>query len=156
MIVLQYTAPDLSNVYLAYTAETAEKAMEKAMRPKSSKSARPKSSRPKSSRPKSSKKSVSATDFKMSLLKHKHNLAWPSCDVKSSFWVYAIIMNNIRKSRKFVYKYGSCILLMKKDHRIKIHSYVTLSRIFYLRDSEHLFYCYVTDTFVASSVDNFF
>lgn len=52
----KYTAPDLSNVYLAYTAETAEKAMEKAMRPKSSKSARPKSSRPKSSRPKSSKK----------------------------------------------------------------------------------------------------
>lgn len=61
MVVLQYTAPDLSNVYLAYTAETAEKAMEKAMQPKSSKSARPKSSRPKSSRPKSSKKLVSAT-----------------------------------------------------------------------------------------------
>lgn len=61
MVDLQYTAPDLSNVYLAYTAETAEKAMEKAMRPKSSKSARPKSSRPKSSRPKSSKKLLSAT-----------------------------------------------------------------------------------------------
>ncbi|XP_062586138.1 kinesin-like protein KIF3A [Saccostrea cucullata] len=52
----KYSAPDLSNIYLAYTAETAEKAMEKALRPKSSKSARPKSSRPKSSRPKSSKK----------------------------------------------------------------------------------------------------
>ncbi|KAK3100624.1 hypothetical protein FSP39_022761 [Pinctada imbricata] len=40
--------PDLSNVYLAYTAESAEKAM----RPKTGKSGRPKSSRPKSSRPK--------------------------------------------------------------------------------------------------------
>lgn len=50
--------PDLSNVYLAYTAEGAAQAM----RPKPSKSSRPKSSRPKSgqpkaaSRPKSSKK----------------------------------------------------------------------------------------------------
>ena len=44
--------PDLSNVYLAYTAEGAAEAM----KPKTGKSGRPKSSRPKSSRPKSSKK----------------------------------------------------------------------------------------------------
>ncbi|XP_053399580.1 kinesin-like protein KIF3A isoform X2 [Mercenaria mercenaria] len=44
--------PDLSNIYLAYTAEGAQQAMKQ----KSSKSSRPKSSRPKSSRPKSSKK----------------------------------------------------------------------------------------------------
>ncbi|XP_063415196.1 kinesin-like protein KIF3A [Mytilus trossulus] len=44
--------PDLSNVYLAYTAEGAAEAM----KPKASKSGRPKSSKPKSARPKSSKK----------------------------------------------------------------------------------------------------
>ncbi|CAC5380917.1 KIF3A [Mytilus coruscus] len=44
--------PDLSNVYLAYTAEGAAEAM----KPKAGKSGRPKSSKPKSARPKSSKK----------------------------------------------------------------------------------------------------
>ncbi|WAR00300.1 KIF3A-like protein [Mya arenaria] len=44
--------PDLTNVYLAYTAEGAQQAM----KPKSSKTSRPKSGRPKSSRPKSSRK----------------------------------------------------------------------------------------------------
>ncbi|KAJ8297503.1 hypothetical protein KUTeg_024034 [Tegillarca granosa] len=54
--------PDLSNVYLAYTAEGAANAMKpKSSRPKSS---RPKSSRPKSSRPKSSKKSLKAVYMK--------------------------------------------------------------------------------------------
>lgn len=111
MVVLQYTAPDLSNVYLAYTAETAEKAMEKAMRPKSSKSARPKSSRPKSSRPKSSKKLVSATyiilkcDCYMYTQKDS-----PSYDMKNISWFNAIIVKNTRKNRdKYINKvHESC------------------------------------------------
>ncbi|XP_060082494.1 kinesin-like protein KIF3A [Ylistrum balloti] len=49
----RFQEPDLSNVYLAYTAEGAEQAL----RPKSSKASRPKSGRPKTgNRPKSSKK----------------------------------------------------------------------------------------------------
>lgn len=109
MVVLQYTAPDLSNVYLAYTAETAEKAMEKAMRPKSSKSARPKSSRPKSSRPKSSKKLVSATYiiFKMWLLYTKRfTKLW----YEKYLWFNAIIVKNTRKNRdKYINKvHESC------------------------------------------------
>lgn len=110
MVVLQYTAPDLSNVYLAYTAETAEKAMEKAMRPKSSKSARPKSSRPKSSRPKSSKKLLSATYIilKCDCYTQKDS---PSYDMKNISWVNAIIFKNTRKNKwdKYINKvHESC------------------------------------------------
>lgn len=109
MVVLQYTAPDLSNVYLAYTAETAEKAMEKAMRPKSSKSARPKSSRPKSSRPKSSKKLVSATYIilKCGCYTQKDS---PSYDMKNISSFNAIIVKNTRKNRdKYINKvHESC------------------------------------------------
>ncbi|XP_052279055.1 kinesin-like protein KIF3A [Dreissena polymorpha] len=51
--------PDLSSVYLAYTAEGAQQALKQ----KAGKSSRPKSSRPKSSRPKSSKKKRKDADI---------------------------------------------------------------------------------------------